>query len=455
MVLKKEKQPEGSSIMVREEDRISKLPNPLLHHILFFLPFKNIVCTCVLAKRWRFVWSSVPNIEIGHWCSPDATARKLYMETIHFMDFMDRLFRFRDMSNIGKFSLSCNKHCDEDRVHSWLSAVVRHNVVEFSLLSKDERDSSMIPLLLFTCETLTMLKIEMPIYVDVPTNVHLPKLKVLQLINIRFTAGPLIEKLCSNCLVLEELEINNCTIEDIMEISISSHTLKRMFIDVPLCHQIDIDAPSLEVFQHKGTLAEVYDLFSFPSLIDANISLSDINDWMNGDHNIATNLLGHLFNVKRLVAGSCFLGALSCADDNAFGELPSFHNLTCLEVVWSSPDPIGSALMRLLQISLKLETLVFSHGIDARLCGEDNGWKLTTVPECLLSHLRVLEFHQFCGDQREIGAVKLFSENAKVLQSLIIYTSSALSRDLSSKLQVEEQLQMLPRASSNCKLTVQ
>ncbi|RZC58073.1 hypothetical protein C5167_005378, partial [Papaver somniferum] len=145
---------------------------------------------------------------------------------------------------------------------------------------------------------------------------------------------------------------------------------------------IDIDAPSLEVFQHKGTLAEVYDLHSFPSLIDANISLSDINDWIDEDENIATNLLVHLFNVKRLVAGSCFLGALSHVDDDVFYELPSFDKLTCLEVVWNSPD----------------------LGIDARLCGEDNGWKLTRVPECLLSHLRVLEFRQFSGDQRELGA---------------------------------------------------
>ncbi|XP_026379221.1 F-box protein At4g22280-like isoform X1 [Papaver somniferum] len=262
------------------------------------------------------------------------------------------------MSNIGKFSLSCDKHCDEDRVHSWLSAVARRNVEEFSLLSEDERDSGMIPSLLFTCETLTLLKIQMPISLNIPTNVHLPKLKVLRLINIRFMGGSLIEKLCSNCLTLEELEINNCIIEDITEISISSHTLKRMFIDAPSSyHQIDIDAPSLEVFQHKGTLAEVYDLHSFPSLIDANISLSDINDWIDEDENIATNLLVHLFNVKRLVAGSCFLGALSHVDDDVFYELPSFDKLTCLEVVWNSPDLVGNALMRLLQISPNLETL--------------------------------------------------------------------------------------------------
>ncbi|XP_026417345.1 F-box protein At3g59000-like [Papaver somniferum] len=324
-------------------------------------PIQEHRSTCVLAKRWRFEWSSVPNLDIGHWRSPINTTRtNISEETIRFMNFMDRVFMFRDMSNIGKFSLSCDKHCDEDRVRSWLSVVVRRNVKEFSLLSEDERDSFMIHLLLYTCETLTMLKIEMPIYLNILTNVHLPNLK------------------------------------------------------------IDIDAPSLEVFQHKGTLAEVYDLHSFPSLIDANISLFDINDWIDEDENIATNLL-----------------ALCRVDDD---ELLSVHNLTCFEVVWSSPDLIGSALMRLLQISPKLEKLVFSHGIDARLCGEDNGWKPATLPECLLSHLRFLEVYLCPRESNEIA--HSLGKDARLRNDPILWTLvlsnwlSSLVNEIKEKLDV-------------------
>ena len=41
-------------------DRISSLPDPLLTHILSFLPTKEAVHTCILAKRWIKVWASLP-----------------------------------------------------------------------------------------------------------------------------------------------------------------------------------------------------------------------------------------------------------------------------------------------------------------------------------------------------------------------------------------------------------
>ncbi|KAL5767472.1 hypothetical protein ACOSQ2_014255 [Xanthoceras sorbifolium] len=41
-------------------DRISQLPDSVLHHIYSFLPFKQVVQTCVLSKRWHRGWGSYP-----------------------------------------------------------------------------------------------------------------------------------------------------------------------------------------------------------------------------------------------------------------------------------------------------------------------------------------------------------------------------------------------------------
>ncbi|KAL3636562.1 hypothetical protein CASFOL_018861 [Castilleja foliolosa] len=46
-----------------EDDRISELPQPILHHILSFLTQNDAVKTSVLSKSWRHLWSSSPNIE--------------------------------------------------------------------------------------------------------------------------------------------------------------------------------------------------------------------------------------------------------------------------------------------------------------------------------------------------------------------------------------------------------
>jgi len=39
-----------------EEDRISDLPDSLLHHILSFLPIKDAGITSLLSKRWKPLW---------------------------------------------------------------------------------------------------------------------------------------------------------------------------------------------------------------------------------------------------------------------------------------------------------------------------------------------------------------------------------------------------------------
>ncbi|KAK6161611.1 hypothetical protein DH2020_004992 [Rehmannia glutinosa] len=44
-------------------DKISNLPQPILHHILSFLSQKEAVQTCVLSKSWRYVWSARPAID--------------------------------------------------------------------------------------------------------------------------------------------------------------------------------------------------------------------------------------------------------------------------------------------------------------------------------------------------------------------------------------------------------
>nr|GLL31518.1 putative F-box/LRR-repeat protein At4g15060 [Ipomoea trifida] len=44
-------------------DYFSMLPHPLIHHILSFLPFDDIVRTCTLSKDWHRIWLSYPSVE--------------------------------------------------------------------------------------------------------------------------------------------------------------------------------------------------------------------------------------------------------------------------------------------------------------------------------------------------------------------------------------------------------
>ncbi|CAM0870853.1 unnamed protein product [Alopecurus aequalis] len=68
-------------------DRISALPEDLLHHVLRTLPSHEAVRTCVLARRWRGVWRSVPALRFtsaNGWASAD-----------RFAQFVDHLIHLR------------------------------------------------------------------------------------------------------------------------------------------------------------------------------------------------------------------------------------------------------------------------------------------------------------------------------------------------------------------------
>ncbi|KAM0850873.1 hypothetical protein ACQ4PT_052767 [Festuca glaucescens] len=50
--------------METDDDRLSALPDDLLHHLLSFLPSRRAVQTGVLSKRWTGLWCSVRRIDV-------------------------------------------------------------------------------------------------------------------------------------------------------------------------------------------------------------------------------------------------------------------------------------------------------------------------------------------------------------------------------------------------------
>ncbi|CAL4899749.1 unnamed protein product [Urochloa decumbens] len=98
------------------EDRISSLPDELLHLILLRLPsIAEAARTSVLSRRWRPVWTHMPELVLpapattspANLDSIDAVLRSSYAPSLHALKI--------DVSNIGQ----C--HIPSHRVASWLS----------------------------------------------------------------------------------------------------------------------------------------------------------------------------------------------------------------------------------------------------------------------------------------------------------------------------------------------
>jgi hypothetical protein len=54
----------GRSSAAGALDLLSDLPDCLLHAIMSFMKARQVVQTCVLSKRWRHLWCSVPCLNV-------------------------------------------------------------------------------------------------------------------------------------------------------------------------------------------------------------------------------------------------------------------------------------------------------------------------------------------------------------------------------------------------------
>lgn len=105
------------AVVDNQPDRISELPDPLLCHILSFLrTTKEAAVTSVLSSRWRYLFTSLPDISLEFdfdlWKhvnefvddSDEDAHDRLFSD---FVSFVNRLILLRDGNPpIRKFELS-------------------------------------------------------------------------------------------------------------------------------------------------------------------------------------------------------------------------------------------------------------------------------------------------------------------------------------------------------------
>ena len=236
-------------------DRISALPDALVCHILSFLPTVYAVWTTLLSKRWNNFWKCLPNLDFDDEDFPTKA-------TDHFMKFVGRVLSSRGSSDIRKLSLHihhCENLCPGDfsRVHRWIRAAVRHNIVEFDFLlwfEYSKNDELKMPLSLFKCKTLEVLSLYSNcITYPAATRGCYPSLKVLNIADIS-PDDDSVQKLFSHFPVLEQLNIEaDLRFYNVWNIKVFAPELKTLRISLDYFsykymrpNNISINAPKLE-----------------------------------------------------------------------------------------------------------------------------------------------------------------------------------------------------------------
>jgi hypothetical protein len=244
------------------DDFIGALPDDVLLHLLSFLPSRNAVRTCVLAKRWRTLWKSVPALRIKDdpqcWHGHEDPSESDYdgaMDDDYDLKFFNELLRRRDTTPLNVCDIfSCHsnwyrllKDNDYDReafrrIEPWIRYALSHQV----RVLRVEADSLATDLAL--------------------VSTHLTRVELTSMHFEGFLDF-------SSCQVLDVLEMSGCTIHaDILSLSLRYLDIKKGTFSY---ERSRISAPNLISFRLDLCygLSPLLDV-KMPSLLTATVQES-------------------------------------------------------------------------------------------------------------------------------------------------------------------------------------
>ncbi|KAI3921382.1 hypothetical protein MKW98_013316 [Papaver atlanticum] len=407
-------------------DRISELPDTVLSHILSSIPTKSVVRTSILAKRWRYIWKSVPVMDFDENLFPRQTGNAEH-ENTSFVGFVDRVMESHDDTDIRKLRLAFFD-ADIARVNKWIQIAIDRNVRE--LLIETPKNYVEFTESLFSCDSLVYLKFDRSYAnLKLPESFCFSSLRTLCLSAVYFPENALLVQLLSGCPVLQDLDMNGCRWSMLeREVEISSPTVTTLSLDgsCPVVRSngdckmkdrtIKICIPNVKSFKYIDHIAKDYNMESHLSLVNAFIDVR-IGEpyWSEAYENCGysvVNLLKGLSNARYLSLSDSTLELLCDASDLE-EVLPKFPNLEKLVIISGRHELHFIAIAFLLQSSPVLKTLeiqIESSPKYKHIYDQEEGYGLAEGEGFENLYLHCLKEVKICGfgdSENELNFVKL------------------------------------------------
>ncbi|KAG7604211.1 FBD domain, partial [Arabidopsis thaliana x Arabidopsis arenosa] len=372
-------------------DNINGLPDDLLLKILSFVPTYVAVSTCVLSKRWEFIWMWLPNLEFKSVWNPwpgivDFINKKL---PIHRAPVIERLC----------IHITSNAHIKPEYIKRWIEIAVSHYVRELQID--------------YYSKTEITLQLEAESF---------------------FIDGKYLQQLISGCPVLEDLSLRFCCNDNLREFTViipSLQSLSLFLFGNSNLNRYKIDTPSLKYLKLEDwNDPEHYSWTNMPKLREAYVDVESSNH--------LKTLIGSITSVKRLT--------ICCLEDYLYGDGFVFNHLEHLKLCMC-PFDSSNLLGQLLKGSPNLQVLdIFEMKRNDIVCWNQP----SSVLECLLSSLKILNWSAYFGRPQDRGIAVYILKNACHLKTATFLTDKRIN-DV-RRLKMIKELRLSPRASSTCQL---
>ncbi|TXG59565.1 hypothetical protein EZV62_014138 [Acer yangbiense] len=131
---------------IQRSDRLSNLPDPIIHHILSLMNTKCAVRTCVLSKNRSYHWTNIHTLSF---------CRHSFTNTLVFCDFISNVLHRINHLKLLKLKLDCWNTTTRHKITSLVfEYAISHG---FEELDTDMVDTT-FPQILFQYQTLKTLK---------------------------------------------------------------------------------------------------------------------------------------------------------------------------------------------------------------------------------------------------------------------------------------------------------
>ncbi|XP_065858754.1 FBD-associated F-box protein At2g26860-like [Euphorbia lathyris] len=322
-----------------DEDRISALPDVLIHRILSLLPTTDSVKTMVLSKSWKYQWTRVSVLKFVY-----NTCIYKGMSIDQFSNFIDKTLNLHDdCSNIDKFVIKMTS-CSEKIPNKdpWIRFAVKKHVKEL-IVFLTINSPYPLPEFLFNNSSLVKLKL---LYCDLMPigKVNWGSVKILRLYLCALQNGG-IENVLSGSPMLEYLELHKCKLFD--AVVIASKSVKILLLDSFNSSNIEISCPNVERLRISGLIG-----FTSPKLMNLRssvyVTFDFFYDYDRNDYNVedCINLVSQTImqvqHVEKLDIGPYLMGVLSLYSKDCIEGLPDSLTQRILSFIPSTKEAFKS-----------------------------------------------------------------------------------------------------------------